>query len=117
MTADQQCGCSPAQRLIAPLPSVGIVIVEVEGKRYELDWREVAILLALRWVRFNALPLTRFQKVESDLGKLSTLINDLVGKGLVEKVAVGKTVIVYLTEEGLRVAKTLEDMARNAGIL
>jgi len=89
----------------------------VEGRRYELDWRGIAVLLALHWVRFNALPLTRLYIVEPDPGRLEALIGELRGKGLVETVAVGRGTIVYLTEEGERVARALEEMARRAGIL
>jgi len=93
------------------------VLIEIDGERCELDWRGVAVLLALRWTRFRALPLTRLKRVEADPGRLASLIDDLASKGLVERATVGRSVIVLLTERGERAARALEEMARKAGIL
>lgn len=93
------------------------MIVEVEGKRYELDWRCIAVLLALRWVRFNALPFVRLQTVEPDPGKLRALIDELKAKNLVEECVIRRSSIVYLSEVGAKVAEKLEEIAREAKLL
>lgn len=105
-------------KIIYPLSRCStVVIIEVEGRSYELDWKCIAVLLALRWVRFNALPLTRLQTIEPDPGKLRALVDELKAKKLIEEFAVGRGSIVYLTEEGARVAEKLEEKARKAGLL
>lgn len=93
------------------------MIVEVEGRRYELDWRGIAVLLALRWIKFNALPLTRLQVIERDLGKLRALLEELKASGLLGQFAVGRITIIFLREEGVKVAEKLEEIARNSRIL
>jgi len=93
------------------------VIIEVEGKSYELDWRGIAVLLALRWVRFNALPLTRFQTVEPDPGKLRALVDRLEEMGLIGELTVGRSSVIYLTETGAKVAEKLENIAKEAQLI
>ncbi|MEM1522946.1 MAG: hypothetical protein QXU69_07965 [Thermofilaceae archaeon] len=93
------------------------MIIRVDGKSYKLDWRGIAVLLSLRWVRFNALPLTRLQAVEPDIGKLKALINDLKAMGLVGELTVKRSIIVYLTENGAKVAEKLETIAREAQLI
>jgi len=46
------------------------MIIEVDGRRIELDWRDAAMLLALLWVKFSALSLSHFHAVEADPGRL-----------------------------------------------
>jgi len=116
MIVDEEDGINLIFYLSVSLPERSLII-EVEGKSYELDWRGIAVLLALRWVRFNALPLTRLQAVEPDLGKLRALVDDLKAKGLVGELTVGRSSIVYLTEDGAKVAKELERMAKEAKLL
>ncbi|MEM2678777.1 MAG: hypothetical protein QXU62_09035 [Thermofilaceae archaeon] len=93
------------------------LIIEVEGKSYELDWRRIAVLLALRWVRFNALPLARFQTIETDPGKLRALVEELKAMKLIEEFTVGRSSIIYLTEEGVKVAVKIENIARESRLL
>lgn len=93
------------------------MIIEVNGQRYELEWKGISILLSLLWVKLGALPFTRFQTIEPDLGRLRCLIKRLKEEGLIEEVKVGKTSFVYLTDLGIKVAEYLENKARELDLL
>ena len=91
--------------------------IEVEGERYQFDWREAAILLALYWARFNALTLARLRAIEEDYTKVRSIIENLEQRGLVETVRLGRFAVAILTEKGKRVARAIEEEARKSGLL
>jgi len=93
------------------------VIVEVEGQRFELDWKDAAVLLALLWVRFGALSLSYLHAVEADPGRLRARIDRLKGLGLISEVRLGRGSVVYLTDLGYRVASLLERKASELRVL
>ena len=87
--------------------------IEVDGERYELNWKEVAVLLTLYWVRFKALPIYKLRDIEEDI---DAAILELEKKGLVESLRLARTTVVFLTERGERVAKVLEEKVKERGI-
>lgn len=86
--------------------------IEVDGKSSEIGWREIAILLALLWAKSGALLLSHFRKIEPDSGKLNEIVEKLKALNLVGEASVGKARLLYLTDIGYRVAKQLENMAK-----
>ena len=93
------------------------MIVEVEGRRFELDWKDAAVLLALLWVRFEALTLSHLHGVEADPGRLRARIEKLKSMGLVGEVKLGRSSVVYLTDLGHKVASLLERRAAELNVL
>ncbi|RLE85625.1 MAG: hypothetical protein DRJ57_06550 [Thermoprotei archaeon] len=86
--------------------------LEVEGRRFKLDWKDIAMLLVLLWVRTDALALTHLQRIEPDYGRLNSRIARLLGEGLIEEVRIGRLRFFYLSELGVKVAKKLEELAK-----
>ena len=97
--------------------SIFLMIVEVEGQRFELDWKDAAVLLALLWVKFEALSLSYLYAVEADPGRLRARIDRLKNLGLVGEVKLGRSSVVYLTDLGYRVALLLEKKASELNVL
>ncbi|MCS7104312.1 MAG: hypothetical protein NZ954_01945 [Thermofilaceae archaeon] len=93
------------------------VIVEANRRRYELEWQDMAIILALSWVKLGALPLTRFQTIEPDYGKLKARIEKLKKMKLVNEVAASRISFIYLTDEGLIISEVLENRAKELNLL
>jgi len=93
------------------------MIVEIEGRRVELDWRDAAMLLALLWVKFSALSLSHFHAVEADPGRLRARVERLKSLGLIKEVKLGRGSVIYLTDLGYEVASILEKKAAELNIL
>ncbi len=90
--------------------------VEVDGKRYKLEWREAALLLLMRLVEWGALTLSDVELVASGhIGALRA-VRRLMELGLVEGFNVRGTRIFALTEEGARVADAIRRKAELAGL-
>lgn len=81
-----------------------------------MDWRGVAVLLAVKWSRGRALPVSLLYPVERDYGRLMMLLRGLERDGLIE-VHGDRVKLVALTELGEKVADRLNRMAREAGLL
>jgi len=93
------------------------MIIEVDGRRIELDWRDSAMLLALLWVKFSALSLSHFHAVEADPGRLRARVERLKSLGLIKEVKLGRGSVIYLTDLGYEVASILEKKAAELNIL
>jgi len=93
------------------------MIIEVGGRRIELDWKDAAMLLALLWVKFNALSVSHFHAVEADPGRLRARVERLKSLGLIREVKLGRGSVVYLTDLGYQVASLLEKKAAALNVL
>jgi len=93
------------------------MIIEVCGRRIELDWKDAAVLLALLWVRVGALSLSYLHAIEADPGRLRARIDRLKDLGLIGEVKLGRGSVVYLTDLGHQVASLLERRAADLNIL
>jgi len=93
------------------------MIIEVGGRRIELDWKDAAMLLALLWVKFNALSVSHFHAVEADPGRLRARVEGLKSLGLIREVKLGRGSVVYLTDLGYQVASLLEKKAAALNVL
>ena len=91
------------------------MIVEVEGKRYELSWEDIAILLALLWVRGGVLTLSHLSSIGSSGGDLEERLGKLREEGLVGVIDIEGNVFIHLTDDGYKVARRLEKLAREIG--
>lgn len=93
------------------------MIVEVEGRRFELEWRDAAMLLALLWVRRRALSISHFHAIEADSGRLRARVEKLKSMGFVEEVKLGRESVIHLTDLGRQAALLLEKKAAELNIL
>jgi len=92
------------------------LIVEVEGRRYELDWRAAAVLLVLRMVEWGALTLSDVELVATGHASAMRTIGRLVELGLVSEYNVRGTRVYELTELGAKVAEEVKRRAEAAGL-
>jgi hypothetical protein len=93
------------------------MIVEVGDRRFELDWKDAAVLLALLWVRFRALSPSHLHAVEADSGRLRARVERLKSMGLVDEVRLSRGSMIYLTDLGYEVALLLEKKAAELNVL
>jgi len=82
----------------------------------ELDWKGAAILLALYWVKVNALSLSMLHSIEPDYGRLHSMLEKLESLHLVGVVKMKRGTLIYLTERGAEVAGELEKKAVELGL-
>ena len=90
--------------------------LEVDGRRYQLNWREAAILLVMRHLDWSALTLSDIELVASGHAGALRTVRRLVELGLVEGYNVRGTRIYMLTELGARVADEIKRRAEAAGL-
>ena len=93
------------------------MILELDGRAVELDWKGAAVLLALRWAKTGALSLSMLSAIEPDYGRLRALVERLEGLQLVGAARVGRGVLVYLTGRGAAAAEELERKAVELGLI
>ncbi len=93
-----------------------LVIVEVEGKRVAIGWREAAALLAMYMLEWHAATLSDLELVAGNYVNAVKVAEKLAELGLVRSYSVRKVKIYTLTELGLAVAGELKRRAQEAGI-
>jgi hypothetical protein len=92
------------------------VILELDGRPVELDWKGAAVLLALYWVKVNALSLSMLHSIEPDYGRLRSMLEKLEKLHLVGAVKMKRGTLIYLTELGAEAAGELEKKAVELGL-
>jgi len=92
------------------------MILKLDGQLVELDWKGAAILLALYWVKVNALSLSMLHSIEPDYGRLHSMLEKLESLHLVGVVKMKRGTLIYLTERGAEVAGELEKKAVELGL-
>jgi len=88
----------------------------VDGKMYELDWKEAAVLLVLRLVDWHALTLSDVELVAGNYNRAVQLVERLVKMGFLKEFKVRKLRIYALTELGERAADEVKRKAEEAGL-
>jgi len=92
------------------------VILELDGRPVELDWKGAAVLLALYWVKVNALSLSMLHSIEPDYGRLHSMLEKLENLHLVGTLKMKRGTLIYLTERGAEAAGELEKKAVELGL-
>jgi hypothetical protein len=99
--------------LVAP---VTLLILEVDGRKLELGWKEAAALIAMRFVGWNAVTLSDLELVAGNyVGAINT-VTRLKTLGLVSEYNVQGFKLYRLTELGARAAEELRRKAESAGL-
>jgi len=92
------------------------LIVEVEGKRFELGWREAAALIVMRFVGWNAVTLSDLELATGNYVSAVSTAARLKALGLVDEYSVRGFKLFTLTELGERVAEELRKRAESLGL-
>lgn len=92
------------------------MIVEVEGRRLELGWREAAAVLVMRFVGWGALTLSDLELVTGNYVTAAQAAARLKALGLVEELTARGFKLYRLTELGAKVADELKRRAESTGI-
>lgn len=87
------------------------MLVEVEGGRLELSWREAAALLTMRFIEWGALTLSDLELVAGSHAHATLLASRLRELGLVREYSTHSFKLYELTEEGARAADAIRRMA------
>ena len=92
------------------------MIVEVNGQRLELGWKEAAALIAMRFVGWNAVTLSDLELVAGNYVSAINTVARLKALGLVNEYNVQGFKLYRLTELGARAAEELRRKAESAGL-
>ncbi|RLF01319.1 MAG: hypothetical protein DRK00_11630 [Thermoprotei archaeon] len=90
--------------------------IEVEGRVFELDWKEGALLLVLKWLEWHAMTMKDAILISRDRRSTVKIIEKLSALGLVKEYRFPGMRIIVPTPLGLKVADAIEELAAEVGI-
>lgn len=92
------------------------LIVEIDGMRFELGWREAAALIVMRFVGWGAVTLSDLELATGNYVSAISTVARLKALGLVNEYNVRGFKLFALTELGEKVADELRRRAEGLGL-